>query len=127
MTTQVSTGMVNDVAGQRPDVFFETVGTRATMQAGLRCLAPAGAFVQIGYTSQRLDVHPGELIRNELRILTSAAGSKADLETAVSLAAAGRLKVVIANRTNLEGINDAISGLKDRRVVGRNVIVSSPS
>lgn len=108
---------------RRPEVFFETVGTRETMQAGFRCLAPGGAFVQIGYTDQRLDVHPGELIKNELRILTSAAGSKHDLETAVALAAAGRLKTVIARRTGLDGLEDAIHSLRDRRVLGRNVIV----
>ena len=109
--------------GRAPDVFFETVGTRETMQAGFRCLAPGGAFVQIGYTSQSLDIHPGALIRNELRILTSAAGSKNDLETAIALASQGRLKVVIANRTNLDRLGDAISSLADRRVLGRNVIV----
>lgn len=108
--------------GRAPDVFFETVGTRETMQAGFRCLAPGGAFVQIGYTSQPLDIHPGALIRNELRILTSAAGSKHDLETAIALAAQGRLRVVIANRTSLDGLGDAIQSLRDRRVMGRNVV-----
>ena len=113
--------------GRAPDVFFETVGTRETMRAGFGCLAPGGAFVQIGYTSQPLDIHPGALIKNELRILTSAAGSKNDLETAISLAARGQLKIAIANRTNLDGLEDAIHRLRDRRVLGRNVIVYPPT
>ena len=108
--------------GRAPDVFFETVGTRETMHAGFNCLAPGGAFVQIGYTSQPLDIHPGALIRNELRILTSAAGSKSDLETAIALASQDRLKVIIANRTSLDGLGHAIRRLKDRRVLGRNVV-----
>ncbi|MDE0287476.1 MAG: alcohol dehydrogenase catalytic domain-containing protein [bacterium] len=108
--------------GRAPDAFFETVGTRETMHAGFSCLAPAGAFIQIGYTSQPLDIHPGALIRNELRILTSAAGSKNDLETAIALAAQGQLKTVIANRTGLDGLEAAILSLKDRRVLGRNVV-----
>lgn len=108
--------------GRAPDVFFETVGTRETMRAGFGCLAPGGSFVQIGYTSQPLDIHPGALIKNELRILTSAAGSKSDLETAIALAAQGRLKAVIANRTDLDGLEAAILSLKDRRVLGRNVV-----
>ena len=108
--------------GRAPDVFFETVGTRETMRAGFGCLAPGGAFVQIGYTSQPLDIHPGALIRNELRILTSAAGSRNDLETAIALAAHGQLKVAIANRTGLEGLDAAILSLRDRRVLGRNVV-----
>lgn len=108
--------------GRTPDVFFETVGTRETMRAGFSCLAPGGSFVQIGYTSQPLDIHPGALIKNELRILTSAAGSKSDLETAIALAAQGLLKPVIATRTDLDGLEAAILSLKDRRVLGRNVV-----
>ena len=108
--------------GRAPDVFFETVGTLETMRAGFGCLAPGGSFVQIGYTSQPLDIHPGALIKNELRILTSAAGSKNDLETAIALASQDRLKVVIANRTDLDGLSEAIRSLRDRRVLGRKVI-----
>ena len=108
--------------GRAPDVFFETVGTRETMHAGFGCLAPGGSFVQIGYTSQPLDIHPGALIKNELRILTSAAGSRNDLETALALASQGRLKVVIAGRADLDGLPEAIRSLRDRRVLGRNVI-----
>ncbi len=108
--------------GRAPDVFFETVGTRETMRAGFGCLAPGGSFVQIGYTSQPLDIHPGALIKNELRILTSAAGSRNDLETAIALASQDRLAVVIANRTDLDGLPEAIQSLRDRHVLGRNVI-----
>ena len=108
--------------GRAPDVFFEIVGTRETMRAGFSCLAPGGSFVQIGYTRQPLDIHPGALIKNELRILTSAAGSKNDLETAIALAARGRLKAVIAGSTDLDGLEAAILSLKDRRVLGRNVV-----
>ena len=109
--------------GRAASVFFETVGTRTTMHAGFDCLAPGGSFVQIGYTRHALDIHPGRLIRNELRILTSAAGSKNDLETAITLASQDRLRVVIAGRTDLNGLDGAILDLKDRRVPGRNVIV----
>ena len=115
-------GEASRMLGRRPDVFFETVGTRETMRAGFSCLAPGGSFVQIGYTSQPLDIHPGALIKNELRILTSAAGSKNDLETAIALAAQGRLRAVVANRTDLDGLEAAILRLRDRRVLGRNVV-----
>lgn len=113
----------SELLGRPPEVFLETVGTSDTMQAGFACLAPGGAFVQIGYTEQPLNVHPGALIKNELRILTSAAGSKNDLETAIALAAQGRLEVVIADRTGLGGLPEAINSLKDRRVLGRNVVM----
>ena len=115
-------GEASRMLGRAPDVFFETVGTRETMRAGFSCLAPGGSFVQIGYTRQPLDIHPGALIKNELRILTSAAGSRNDLETAIALAGQGLLKTVIASRTDLDGLQAAILSLKDRRVLGRNVV-----
>ena len=114
------------LVGTKPEVFFETVGTRATMAAGFRCLSPGGRFVQVGYTGDRIDLHPGELIRNELSIISSAAGSKQDLETALALAASGRIRPVIADRYPLDRIEEAIGGLRNRRVLGRNVILFDP-
>jgi len=114
---------VVDLVGTKPEVFFETVGTRATMAAGVRCLSPGGRFVQVGYTGDRIDLHPGELIRNELSIISSAAGSKQDLGIALALAASGRIRPVIADRYPPDRVDEAIDALKSRRVLGRNVIV----
>ena len=33
------------------------------------------------------------------------------------------MKTVISGRTDLAGLTDAIEGLRDRRVLGRNVVV----
>lgn len=106
----------------RPVAFFETVGTAPSMQAGYLALAPGGSFVQIGYTAARIDLHPSMLIRNELRLVTSAAGSLDDLRTAIGLAARGALEAVTTPRQGLEELSDALERIRARTVLGRSVI-----
>lgn len=107
----------------RPKVFFETVGTTASMTAGYEVLAPGGSFVQIGYTSDRIDIHPSKVIKNELRLITSAAGSLADLETAIQLAASGAISASITRRDGLEELPAALDAIRDRTVMGRGVLI----
>lgn len=106
----------------RPGSFFETVGTAASMAAGYAALEPGGAFVQIGYTKDRIDIHPAALIKNELRLITSAAGSLRDLETAVHLAASRAIEPVVNRCGGLEAIPSALEALASRAALGRSVV-----
>jgi propanol-preferring alcohol dehydrogenase len=103
--------------------YIELVGTEETYLAGIRSLGRGGKLVVIGYTDQHLNVHPIELILSELQVVTSVAGSRRDLETAISLAASGRLEATIDTRYPLDEIGTAIERLKARQVRGRNVVV----
>jgi 2-desacetyl-2-hydroxyethyl bacteriochlorophyllide A dehydrogenase len=103
--------------------YVELVGTSETYLAGIRSLGRGGKVVIIGYTDQHLDVHPIELILSEIQVVTSVAASRRDLETAIELAAAGRLQVTVDTRYPLEEIGTAIERLKARQVRGRNVLV----
>lgn len=103
--------------------YIELVGTSETYLAGIRSLGPGGKVVIIGYTDQHLDVHPIELILSEIQVVTSVAASRRDLETAIELAAAGRLQVTVDTRYPLDEIGTAIERLKARQVRGRNVLV----
>ncbi len=103
--------------------YIELVGTEETYLAGIRSLGRGGKVVIIGYTDQHLNVHPIELILSELQIVTSVAASRRDLETAIDLAAAGRLQVTVDTRYPLDEIGTAIERLKARQVRGRNVLV----
>lgn len=113
--------LLTDGAGA--DYYFELVGTEQTMLAGIRSLGRGGKLVIIGYTGAHLNVHPVELILSEIQVVTSVAASKRDLETAIRLAAAGRLKATIDTRYPLEQIGTALERLRARQVRGRNVIV----
>lgn len=114
---------VRELTDDGADYFFELVGTEETMLAGLRSLGRAGCFVSLGYTSENLVVHPIDLILSELRIVSSVAASRRDLETAIQLAADGRLQVTVDTRYPLEDIGTALDRLRARQVRGRNVIV----
>jgi propanol-preferring alcohol dehydrogenase len=103
--------------------FIELVGTSASMLAGIRSLGRRGAFVSIGYTKEEIAVHPIELILSEIRLLSSVAASRRDLETAIRLAAEGRLTTVIDTRYPLAEVEVALDRLRARQVSGRNVLV----
>jgi propanol-preferring alcohol dehydrogenase len=108
--------------GRGADVFFELVGTTASMTAGVRSLAKGGRFVSTGYTDQSLTIHPIEFILSETSWVSTVAATRPDLEDALRLAAEGAMVVPIAARYPLEGIPDALTALRQRAVLGRQVL-----
>jgi propanol-preferring alcohol dehydrogenase len=104
------------------DYYFELVGTTETMLAGIRLLGPAGTVAIIGYTGEDLVVSPVELILSEIRIVTSVAAARHDLEAAIKLAAEGRLRAEVDTRYPLEEVETALERLRARQVHGRNVL-----
>jgi propanol-preferring alcohol dehydrogenase len=109
--------------GRGADVFFELVGTTDTMTAGIRTLAPRGRFVSTGYTDQPLSIHPIDFILSETSLVSTVAATRTDLNDAIAMAAAGRLVVPLAGSYPLDGIADALSALRSRSVLGRQVLV----
>ena len=109
--------------GAGADHYFELVGTTETMRAGIRSLGRRGTCVLIGYTAEELQIHPIDLILSEARIVSSVAASRHDLETALALAADGRLSVAIDTAYPLADAETALARLRAREVRGRNVLV----
>ncbi len=108
--------------GRGTDVFFELVGTTQTMNAGIRSLAKGGRFVSTGYTDETLQIHPIEFILPETMFLSTVAATRLDLQDALTLASRGALTVPVAARYPLDGIHDALDGLRKRTVLGRQVL-----
>jgi alcohol dehydrogenase, propanol-preferring len=111
--------------GRGADVFFELVGTTDTMTAGIRTLAPRGRFVSTGYTDQSLSIHPIEFILSEASLVSTVAATRTDLNDAIAMAATGTMVVPLAARYPLDGIAEALSALRSRSVLGRQVLVPS--
>lgn len=109
--------------GKGVDVFMELVGTTKTISAGVSSLASRGRFMIIGYTSQNMDIAPIQLVLGELQILSSVAAAKKDLVDVIDMAKRGLVKPIIENHYPLEEINNALLQLKERKVMGRNVVV----
>ena len=108
--------------GRGADVFFELVGTRESMTAGVRCLAKGGRFVSTGYTDQELAIHPIEFILSETSLISTVAATRQDLQDAIRLAASGQMTVPIADRYPLDGVQGALDALRKRRVLGRQIL-----
>jgi len=103
-------------------VFFELVGTTASMTAGIRSLAKGGRFVSTGYTDQTIQIHPIEFILPESSFISTVAATRLDLQDALALAAAGAMRVPIAGSFPLDGVSEALAALRQRGVLGRQVL-----
>jgi propanol-preferring alcohol dehydrogenase len=114
---------VRDLTGGRgTDVFFELVGTTQTMNAGIRSLAKAGRFVSTGYTDQSIDIHPIEFILPETSFISTVAATRLEVQDALGLAAVGALTVPIGATYPMDGIHEALTALRKRAVLGRQVL-----
>ena len=115
---------VKDLTGGKgANVFMELVGTTDTISAGISSLAYRGRFMIIGYTSQNMVVAPIQLVLGELQVLSSVAAAKRDLVDVIGMAKRGLVKPIIENEYSIDQINEPITKLKERKVLGRNVIV----
>ena len=108
--------------GRGTDLFFELVGTTKTMLAGLRSLAKHGRFVSTGYTGESLEVHPIEFILPETVWVSTVAATVRDLADAIRLAAGGHISVPVAATYPLDGAGEALENLRQRRVLGRQIL-----
>jgi propanol-preferring alcohol dehydrogenase len=116
-------GRVRELTGGRgTDVFFELVGTTRSMTAGVRSLAKGGRFVSTGYTDQSIEIHPIEFILSETSLVSTVAATPVDLRAALGLAAAGAMRVPVAGRFPLAGLEEALAALRRRGVLGRQVL-----
>jgi threonine dehydrogenase-like Zn-dependent dehydrogenase len=116
-------GRIRELTGGRgADVFFELVGTTRTMAAGIRSLAKGGRFVSTGYTDQSIEIHPIEFILSETSLVSTVAATPLDLRGALALAAAGAMRVPVAGRFPLAGLEEALAALRGRSVLGRQVL-----
>ena len=105
------------------DAVFELVGTAATGRQALAALAPGGALVYVGYSAERVELNPVELVVPEQRILTSVSNTLAELELGLDLVARGVVRSVVDRTAPLSAVNDVLGALSRGEVAGRAVLV----
>jgi alcohol dehydrogenase, propanol-preferring len=111
--------------GRGADVVFELVAIRETMGWSLGALAKRGRLVFVGYSEDRLDVHPIQLVVGEQEITASVGNTLAELHLAVELVASGRVRTVVARTLPLERFQEGVDALAARRLIGRAVLAPS--
>lgn len=109
-------------SGRGADVVFELVATAETMERSLKMLGPRGRLVFIGYSEDRLDVHPIDLVVGERSVIGSVGNTLDELHEAIRLVAEGRVQTVVDRTLPLDEFESAIEGLRRGDVVGRAVL-----
>lgn len=109
--------------GQGVHVAIEFVGRTVTMQNALNSLGKRGRYAIVGYTKDKLEAIPLNLVVQENSIHGVVAYTKRDLEAVVRMTKAGKLSPVVAQRVGLGDVQSALESLKDGSVQGRSVAV----
>jgi 2-desacetyl-2-hydroxyethyl bacteriochlorophyllide A dehydrogenase len=111
--------------GKGVEVFFDYVGTRDSMQAGLHSLRRGGRFVLVGH-------EPGhdfraktfqELIMEEVQLIGSHASTRNEMQAVLKLIQDGKLRPLIGAVYPLVEANEAHRALEHEEILGRIVLV----
>lgn len=109
-------------AGRGVDCVLDIVGTSATWSTALASVAAGGRIVVVGYTPDAFTLSGKWLAQNEIEVLGSRAGSRAELEEALGLAAGGKVRSIITDSMPLDRVNEALAQLREGNVLGRMVL-----
>lgn len=108
--------------GRGADAVFELVATAETMGPAARMLAKRGRLVFIGYSQDRFDIHPIELVIGETSVMGSVGNTLAELEEAVRLVGEGRVRTLVDRVIPLERFEEGLDALRRGEVAGRVVL-----
>ncbi len=112
---------VVDMTGGGAHVVIDFVGELGAEQLCWQMLRQGGVHFVVGYGG-KIEVPTVHMILNEISIAGSLVGNYPELVELMELNAEGRVKLH-AQEYSLDNINVAIQDFKERRIVGRGVIV----
>ncbi len=112
---------IHDLTHGGAQVVLDFVGELGAEQQGWNMLCKGGTDFIIGYGGE-LRIPTLHMIINEISVCGSLVGNYRELSELMELNAEGKVNLH-SSEYPLEQINDAIDDLKNRRLVGRGVIV----
>jgi NADPH2:quinone reductase len=126
---RVSEQVREATGGRGADVVYDPVGGDPAADA-LRCIAPEGRFLVVGYASGRW-VEPDirHVVTRNYSIVGVYAGSytreqnEADHEALLALVAEGKLGTAVTRTVEFEGLPAALDAVADGTVIGKTVLL----
>ncbi len=117
-----STEVADQLAAQGGvHVAVVTATTTAAYDQALRSLRHRGTLVVVGIPPENLPFFAEDIVSRELRIVGSAVGTDQDVQEALGLAAAGKLRCLIET-CRLEEINEIFARMARGEITGRVVV-----
>lgn len=104
-------------------VSLVTAATKAAYDLAFDSLRPGGTLVVVGLPTEELTFPPILLVAGEIRIVSSAVGTRKDLREVLELAAAGKIRCQVETRSLAE-INEILEAMRQARITGRVVLTA---
>lgn len=105
--------------GRGADIVFELVAIKDTIEQSKQMLAKRGRLVFIGYSEDRFDVHPIELVINEASVMGSVGNTLDELKEAIRLVAQKKVKTIVDRVLPLNHWTEGFEALQNGTVNGR--------
>lgn len=110
--------------GAAADVVVDFVGSRASLEWGLRSLGPNGTLVcTTTFHGRAFEVAPRRLVLAQLSLLGSRYASRHEVGLATELVASGRVRPVIGRRVGLDQLESLHEELRQGTLLGRGALV----
>ena len=112
--------------GKGVESFFDYVGTRDSMQAGLHSLRRGGKFVLVGHEPGH-DFHAKtfqDLIMEEVELIGSHASTRNEMQAVLKLIQDGKIRPLIGAVYPLAEANEAHRALEHEEILGRIVLTT---
>ena len=111
------------ITGQGADVALDLAGAAAEIPRLLKSLRRGGRLVIVGYSSGDFNAPYQSVALDALQIIGSRSYTRQDLRGAVDLVTRGKVKPLIDSRFTLQQANDALSAVREGKLVGRAVVM----
>ncbi|HMK82509.1 MAG TPA: alcohol dehydrogenase catalytic domain-containing protein [Candidatus Bathyarchaeia archaeon] len=108
--------------GLGPDVVFDFVGVKETVEPGFQLLRPGGKMVVVGYGPEPFQIAAQQLTMREIEVIGCRSATRQDIVDVLEMSRKGKLAPVVNKILKLEEINTALRLLKDHAAVGRSAI-----
>ncbi len=108
--------------GRGADVVFELVAVKETIEQSKQMLTKRGRLVFVGYSEDQFNIHPIELVINEVSVMGSVGNTLEELQEAVRLVAQNKVRTIVAQVLPLDRWAEGLEALQQGNVKGRVVL-----